>query len=98
MLKVDRSFVQGLETDARDAAIVANVVSLAHSLGVPAIAEGIETSSQLDSVRAVDCDLAQGFLFARPSAPAEITALLEAARARAAPTPPAPTPPAPASR
>jgi diguanylate cyclase (GGDEF)-like protein/PAS domain S-box-containing protein len=66
MLKVDRSFVQGVEHSAKDAAITANLVSLAHALGVTAIAEGIESDGQLKSLEAVGCDYAQGFLFARP--------------------------------
>ena len=47
MIKVDRSFVQGVEHDAKDAAITANLVSLAHALGLVAIAEGIESDGQL---------------------------------------------------
>jgi diguanylate cyclase (GGDEF)-like protein/PAS domain S-box-containing protein len=70
MIKVDRSFVQGVEHDAKDAAIAANLVNLAHALGLVAIAEGIESKGQLASLRELGCDLAQGYLFARP-APAE---------------------------
>jgi diguanylate cyclase (GGDEF)-like protein/PAS domain S-box-containing protein len=66
VIKVDRSFVQGIEHDARDAAITANLVTLAHALGLVAIAEGIESRGQLASIRELGCDLAQGFLFARP--------------------------------
>ena len=51
VIKVDRSFIQGVEHDAKDAAITANLVSLAHALGLVAIAEGIETDGQLASVR-----------------------------------------------
>jgi diguanylate cyclase (GGDEF)-like protein/PAS domain S-box-containing protein len=66
MIKVDRSFVQGVENEAKDAAITANLVTLAHALGVLAIAEGIESNGQLASLRGLGCDLAQGYLFARP--------------------------------
>ncbi len=83
MLKIDRSFVQGVETDPKDAAIVANVVSLAHSLGVPAIAEGIESDGQQASIKAIGCDLAQGFLFARPATGSETGKLLAAGSAPA---------------
>ncbi|HEX6702502.1 MAG TPA: EAL domain-containing protein [Gaiellaceae bacterium] len=76
MIKVDRSFVQGIEHDTKDAAITANLVSLAHALGLLAIAEGIESDGQLTSLRELGCDLAQGFLFARPAPPAEIDRLL----------------------
>jgi diguanylate cyclase (GGDEF)-like protein/PAS domain S-box-containing protein len=80
LIKVDQSFVRGL--DAKDAAIATNVVNLAHALGLPAIAEGIETDAQLASMREVGCDLAQGYLFARPAPAEEIGALLEAGQAR----------------
>jgi diguanylate cyclase (GGDEF)-like protein/PAS domain S-box-containing protein len=76
VIKVDRSFVQGVEHDAKDAAIAANLVSLAHALGLVAIAEGIESPGQLSSLRDLGCDLAQGFLFARPKPPEELTELL----------------------
>ncbi|TML68326.1 MAG: EAL domain-containing protein [Actinobacteria bacterium] len=66
ILKVDRSFVHGVEHDAKDAAITANLASLAHALGLLAVAEGIESDGQLASVRELGCDLAQGFLFAKP--------------------------------
>jgi EAL domain-containing protein (putative c-di-GMP-specific phosphodiesterase class I) len=79
VLKVDRSFVQGVEHDAKDAAIAANLVSLAHALGLAAIAEGIESDGQLATFRGLGCDQAQGFLFARPGPPEELTALLAGA-------------------
>ena len=75
VLKVDKSFVQGVELDARDAAITANLASLAHALGLVAIAEGIESDAQLAAVKDLGCDHAQGFLFARPM-PAEALARL----------------------
>jgi predicted signal transduction protein with EAL and GGDEF domain len=81
MLKVDRSFVQGVEHDAKDAAIAANLVSLAHALGVMAIAEGIESDGQLSELKAVGCDLAQGYLFARPAPADQITGMLTGAAA-----------------
>jgi EAL domain-containing protein (putative c-di-GMP-specific phosphodiesterase class I) len=80
MIKVDRSFVQGVQHDAKDAAITANVVSLAHALGLVAIAEGIESDSQLRSMRELGCDLAQGYLFARPAPADEVTVTLREAR------------------
>jgi diguanylate cyclase (GGDEF)-like protein/PAS domain S-box-containing protein len=66
VIKVDRSFIQGVEHDVKNAAIAANLISLAHALGLVAIAEGIESEGQLESMREVDCDLAQGYLFGRP--------------------------------
>jgi EAL domain-containing protein (putative c-di-GMP-specific phosphodiesterase class I) len=72
LLKVDRAFVDGLDAetgDAEDRAIVAAVVSLAHTLGMKAIAEGVETASQLRELRELGCDMAQGFLIAKPLTP-----------------------------
>jgi diguanylate cyclase (GGDEF)-like protein/PAS domain S-box-containing protein len=76
MIKVDRSFTQGAEHNAKDAAITANIVSLAHALNLVATAEGIETETQLASLQKLGCDHAQGFLFARPAPAADITPLL----------------------
>jgi diguanylate cyclase (GGDEF)-like protein/PAS domain S-box-containing protein len=76
VIKVDRSFVQGVESDARDAAITANLASLAHALGVVAIAEGIESHSQLTAVQKLGCDHAQGFLFAQPMPGADLGRML----------------------
>jgi diguanylate cyclase (GGDEF)-like protein/PAS domain S-box-containing protein len=70
VLKVDRSFVSGLGTAAGDEAIVTAIVRLAHSLGLEAVAEGVETAAQLARLRALGCNMAQGFYLARP-APAE---------------------------
>jgi diguanylate cyclase (GGDEF)-like protein/PAS domain S-box-containing protein len=76
VIKVDHLFVQGAVHDSKDAAITANVVSLAHALGVAAIAEGIESKGQLASLRSVGCDLGQGYLFARPMPADEVTEFL----------------------
>ena len=65
-LKVDRSFVAGLGRDPEDSAIVEAVVSMAHSLGLSVIAEGVETDEQLARLRDLGCELAQGFYFAAP--------------------------------
>jgi EAL domain-containing protein (putative c-di-GMP-specific phosphodiesterase class I) len=80
VIKVDRTFVQGVGVDPKDAAITANVVSLAHALGLVAIAEGIESDEQLRTLRTLGCDLAQGFAFAHPAPAAEIEALLAGGR------------------
>lgn len=65
-LKIDRSFVDRLDQDAESEAIVSTIISLAHTLGLQVIAEGVETSAQLEQLRALDCDLVQGYYFARP--------------------------------
>jgi diguanylate cyclase (GGDEF)-like protein len=65
-LKIDQTFVDGLGTEPEDTSIVTAVVSLAHSLGLAAVAEGLETPQQLAALRTVGCDYAQGYLFGRP--------------------------------
>jgi diguanylate cyclase (GGDEF)-like protein/PAS domain S-box-containing protein len=82
MIKVDRSFVQGAESDTKDATITSNLITLAHALDVVAVAEGIESTGQLDSLRQFGCDGAQGFLFAHPAPAAEIYKLLLTADVR----------------
>jgi diguanylate cyclase (GGDEF)-like protein/PAS domain S-box-containing protein len=80
MIKVDGSFVQGAVDDPKDAAITANLVSLAHALGLVAVAEGIESEGQLSSLQGFGCDLGQGYLFARPMPADRIGELLAAAK------------------
>ncbi len=66
-LKVDRSFIQGLGFQAEsDKEIVRTVIALAHSLGLRATAEGVETDAQLAALRLLGCDFVQGFLFDQP--------------------------------
>jgi EAL domain-containing protein (putative c-di-GMP-specific phosphodiesterase class I) len=74
-LKIDRSFVDGLGTDPDDSAIVAAVVRMGHALGLSVTAEGVETPMQLMELRALGCDLGQGFYFAHPQ-PSEVAAAL----------------------
>ncbi|TXK65620.1 putative bifunctional diguanylate cyclase/phosphodiesterase [Alkalisalibacterium limincola] len=66
-LKVDRSFVAGLEVDRSSIDIVRAIVSLAASLNLPVVAEGVETRAQLDLLRGIGCDQFQGFFLGRPS-------------------------------
>ncbi len=65
-IKVDRSFVQRMTSDADDAVIVRSIVDLAHSLGLRVVAEGVETVDTWRALQALGCDLAQGFLISRP--------------------------------
>ena len=67
-LKVDRSFVENMTTEADDATIVRTIIALGHNLGLKVVAEGVETAQQARALRAYQCDEAQGFLFARPVA------------------------------
>ncbi|MES2160623.1 MAG: EAL domain-containing protein [Pseudomonadota bacterium] len=66
VLKIDQSFVRELNVDADDAAIVRAIVTLAHSLRLQVIAEGVETDTQLDFLRSEGCDLMQGYYYSRP--------------------------------
>ena len=65
-LKIDRSFISRLGTSSNNTEIVQTIFSLAHSLGMKVIAEGVETNEQLASLQAMNCEYAQGFLFAKP--------------------------------
>lgn len=66
-LKIDRSFVEGVDKEgSQEAAIVTAAIALAKSLGLTVVAEGVETLFQMEALRELDCDLAQGYLFSRP--------------------------------
>lgn len=65
-LKIDRSFVRDLPSDRSDTAIISAAVSMARALGLRVVAEGVETEQQRAAVCALGCDLAQGYLYARP--------------------------------
>ena len=80
VVKVDRGFVAGLGVDQADALLVDAMVRVAHGPGLKVVAEGIETPSQLDAVRGLGCDAAQGYLLAPPSPSAGLHAGLEQAR------------------
>jgi diguanylate cyclase (GGDEF)-like protein/PAS domain S-box-containing protein len=75
-LKIDKSFVDGITKDADDAAIVEGVVRLAHSLGLQAVAEGVETAEQVAMLRGFSCQTGQGYHFARPAGADEIALML----------------------
>jgi EAL domain-containing protein (putative c-di-GMP-specific phosphodiesterase class I) len=65
-LKVDRSFVRNVVSDAHDVAIVRSTISLAHELGLQVVAEGIEDQPTWDLLGQLGCDTAQGYLISRP--------------------------------
>ncbi len=79
-IKIDRSFVAGLDDDPANRSIVQAVVTLAHGLGIDVTAEGIETVEQLDCLRELHCDRGQGYYFARPLPADEIEAYLRGDR------------------
>ena len=65
-LKIDRSFVNDLETDPDDWAIASTIVSMGRSLRLTVLAEGVEKPEQLALLRKMGCDMAQGYHFSRP--------------------------------
>lgn len=77
IIKIDQSFISDITTSASDAEIAKAIITLAHSLGMKAIAEGVETTEQLEFLRALTCDEIQGHVFSRPLAANEATELLE---------------------
>lgn len=66
-LKIDKSFIDRIATDASTGAVVSTIVGLSRALGVSTIAEGVETEKQLTLLKAAGCEVVQGFLFGRPS-------------------------------
>jgi diguanylate cyclase (GGDEF)-like protein/PAS domain S-box-containing protein len=77
ILKIDRSFVEGIITHGENATLAEAVVQLGRALRLQTVAEGIETNEQWSTLQDLGCDLGQGFLFARPAEPGEISELLE---------------------
>jgi diguanylate cyclase (GGDEF)-like protein len=65
-VKIDRSFIANLDADPRAEKFLSAVIELAHTLDLKVVAEGVETQTQYDLLAALGCDLAQGYLFARP--------------------------------
>jgi diguanylate cyclase (GGDEF)-like protein/PAS domain S-box-containing protein len=81
VLKIDRSFIAGLGRDDEDSAIVAAIVQMARTLGLTVVAEGVERPEQLERLRELDCDRAQGRLIAEPMPAAEVERLMGSATA-----------------
>ncbi|WP_397453100.1 EAL domain-containing protein [Pseudomonas sp. NA-150] len=75
-LKIDQSFIRGILTSADDAAIVQAMISLAHSLNIKAVAEGVESREILDTLNAWGCDQVQGFYYARALEPSAFKSFL----------------------
>ncbi|MEW6476602.1 MAG: bifunctional diguanylate cyclase/phosphodiesterase [Actinomycetota bacterium] len=77
IVKIDRSFIEGLGRDPSDTAIVRGVVQLAHALGLRVIGEGVEHHQQAETLARLGCDLAQGYHFAAPAPPEALSRLLD---------------------
>jgi diguanylate cyclase (GGDEF)-like protein/PAS domain S-box-containing protein len=80
-LKLDRSFVMDIESDASDASICISTINLAHNLGLTVVAEGVETQAQKDFLSQHQCNSLQGFLFSKPLPADEALALLSSGAA-----------------
>jgi predicted signal transduction protein with EAL and GGDEF domain len=82
-LKVDRSFVTSMTANEHDAVLVRTAIDLGHNLGLTVVAEGVEDAEHVSALRALECDVAQGYHYARPMPAADVTVLLEGAAQRA---------------
>lgn len=76
-LKIDPSFIANLLDDADDSAIVRGMISMAHSMRIEVVAEGVETQKQLDFLKALNCDQVQGFFYSEALAAVDFSKLLE---------------------
>ncbi|HSM81247.1 MAG TPA: EAL domain-containing protein [Nodosilinea sp.] len=76
-LKIDKSFIQKLCSSDRAKILVGSIIDIARKLGLPTVAEGIETPAQMEALRAMGCAIGQGFLFSHPLPLAEALALLD---------------------
>jgi EAL domain-containing protein (putative c-di-GMP-specific phosphodiesterase class I) len=75
-LKIDRSFIQQMDSEDEGVQIVSTIISLGHNLGMQVVAEGLETRAQVDRVKELGCDFGQGYYFARPMDEPSAAALL----------------------
>ena len=76
-LKIDRSFIQQMNYNAENFEIVRIIITLAKTLGMDTISEGVETERQLEQLKLLGCDFAQGYLFSKPLAPEDIKSMLD---------------------
>jgi diguanylate cyclase (GGDEF)-like protein len=83
-IKIDRSFVMGMDQDPDDETIVRSTIDLGHNMGLVVVAEGVENAAAMARLRALGCDLAQGYHLSRPLAPDRLEAWLRARRAERA--------------
>lgn len=76
-IKIDRSFMAGIETNERDAILVDSIINMAHGMGLKVTAEGVENETQVDLLHRFGCDEMQGFLFSKPVPGDEATRLFQ---------------------
>lgn len=79
-IKIDKSFVRDIKTDANDAAIITAIIKMSHSLNFKVIAEGVETADQLNYLKQYECDEIQGFYFSKPLSAVDFEKLLRSER------------------
>jgi diguanylate cyclase len=81
-IKIDRSFVSAVASEAESKAVIRAVIELGHSLNMKITAEGVETQEQLDRISGKGCDEAQGFLISKALPPQELSAFLKSLAAK----------------
>ena len=84
MVKIDRGLVAGIDASPRDERVAQAVIDLAHALDCEVLAEGVETTGELDVLRRLGCELVQGFLLGSPMSPADALVLATTDPARCA--------------
>ena len=77
-IKIDRAFVQGIADNTNDRSLVRTIIAMAHSMGLDLVAEGVETVEQLQSLRELGCNKAQGYLISRPVPPQAMRSTMRA--------------------
>ena len=76
-IKIDKSFVMKMATEAQDAVIVRSMIHLAHNLNLKVVAEGVENRQTMDMLRTMGCDMAQGYYISHPRPAAELPRRLQ---------------------
>jgi PAS domain S-box-containing protein len=79
-LKIDRAFISHMDSDAESREILRVIITLAHNLGLKVVAEGTETEEQMNMLKQLNCEMAQGYLFSRPADDQAMSELLAANR------------------
>jgi EAL domain-containing protein (putative c-di-GMP-specific phosphodiesterase class I) len=83
-LKIDRAFIMNMDTDSESREIVRIIIMLAHNLGLKVVAEGTETEEHIKLLKALNCEMAQGYSYSRPADDKAMLKLLESNRSASA--------------